>query len=164
MAGFLNHEKLQKLFSKYKYAVIVVAVGVALMLIPWGSGDKAVMQQQNPGAVTQEDLERDLESLLSSVKGAGRVEVLLTQAAGARKIYQTDREDSENSARTNTVILVDGERAENALVTQTIPPEYLGAVVVCEGAADPKVRLAIVEAVSKATGLGADRITVLKMK
>jgi stage III sporulation protein AG len=36
--------------------------------------------------------------------------------------------------------------------------------VICQGAADPAVRLAVVEAVADATGLGADRISVLKMK
>jgi hypothetical protein len=41
---------------------------------------------------------------------------------------------------------------------------YQGAVVLCQGAADAAVRLAVVEAVSKATGLGADKICVLKMK
>ena len=144
--------------------VIVVALGVVLMLIPWGSEKTEPVVQECGETAVQEDLEQKLESLLSTVKGAGRVEVMLTQAAGAKKIYQTDREINEDQVRTNTVILVDAERAENALVAQTIPPEYLGAVVVCEGASDPNVKLAIVEAVSKATGLGADRITVLKMK
>ena len=47
---------------------------------------------------------------------------------------------------------------------QENPAQYLGVIVVCEGADSPAVRLAIVEAVSDVTGLGADRISVLKMK
>lgn len=39
-----------------------------------------------------------------------------------------------------------------------------GAAIVCEGADDAKVRLAIVEAVKAYTGLGSDKITVLKME
>lgn len=35
--------------------------------------------------------------------------------------------------------------------------------MVCQGADNAAVRLAIVEAVSKVTGLGANRISVLKM-
>ena len=50
------------------------------------------------------------------------------------------------------------------MVRQILSPEYLGAVVVCQGANDVQVRLAVVEAVSKVTGLGADKISVLKMK
>ena len=55
-------------------------------------------------------------------------------------------------------------RADPGLVRQVNPPEYLGAVVLCQGADNPSVKLSIVEAVSKATGLTTDRITVLKMK
>ena len=45
-----------------------------------------------------------------------------------------------------------------------LSPTYLGAVIVCQGGDSPTVKLAIVEAVSNATGLSADKITVLKMK
>ena len=39
----------------------------------------------------------------------------------------------------------------------------IGAVVVCQGAADPGVQLRIVETVSAFTGLGSNRIVVQKM-
>jgi stage III sporulation protein AG len=40
----------------------------------------------------------------------------------------------------------------------------MGAVVIAQGADDPSIKLAIVDAVTKATGLGANKISVLKMK
>ena len=40
----------------------------------------------------------------------------------------------------------------------------VGAIIVCQGGDSPTVRLNIVEAVSNVTGIGSDRITVLKMK
>jgi stage III sporulation protein AG len=40
----------------------------------------------------------------------------------------------------------------------------MGAIVLCQGADVPSVRLAIVDAVSKVTGLVANQISVLKMK
>ena len=39
-----------------------------------------------------------------------------------------------------------------------------GAVVVCRGAASPDVRLKVTNAVAAYTGLGSDKITVMKMK
>ena len=39
-----------------------------------------------------------------------------------------------------------------------------GAAVVCDGAGDAAVRLAVVQAVSNYTGLGSSRITVLPMQ
>ena len=39
-----------------------------------------------------------------------------------------------------------------------------GAVVVCQGADDPQVRLDVTTAIAAYTGLGSDKITVMKMK
>ena len=71
--------------------------------------------------------------------------------------------DSEDTRR-DTVLISDGNREENGLVRQTIPPVYRGAIIVCQGGNDAKVRLSIVEAVMSVTGLRSDCITVLKMK
>jgi stage III sporulation protein AG len=83
-------------------------------------------------------------------------------------VYQTDEDitTSENNStvRKETVIITDSQRNESPLVLQVLPPEYMGAVIVCQGAENVQVRLAIVEAVCNATGLGADKIAVLKMK
>ena len=62
------------------------------------------------------------------------------------------------------MIITDSDRKEEGLITQVDPPVYQGAIIVCQGADRGAVRLAIVEAVSRVTGLGADRISVLKMK
>ena len=47
---------------------------------------------------------------------------------------------------------------------QKLSPVYQGAIILCQGADSPSVRLAITQAVSKVTGLPTDRIAVLKMK
>ena len=98
----------------------------------------------------------------------GKVRVLLTVSQGERTIYVYDEDtsdtpDSANSRR-EAVVITDGSRAQSGLVSQVLPPVYLGAVVVCQGGDLPGVRLAVVEAVSAATGLTADKISVLKMK
>lgn len=103
-----------------------------------------------------------LSQLLSQIKGAGKVRLLLTEAAGEKTIYQTDRTGQDQQS--DTVIITGADRGQQGMVQQIIPPEYRGAVVVCQGADDPSVRFAIVEAVSNATGLSTDRISVLKMK
>lgn len=42
--------------------------------------------------------------------------------------------------------------------------DFTGAIVLCQGADHPEVRLKIVEAVAAFTGLGSNRIMVMKMK
>ena len=56
------------------------------------------------------------------------------------------------------------DRAQSGLISQVLAPVYQGAVVVCQGGDQPGIRLQVVEAVCDATGLSADKVTVLKMK
>jgi len=113
-------------------------------------------------------LEDQLSQILSQVAGAGEVQVMLSVASGEETLYQTNDDFSTGSesgtSRLDTVTVTDAQRNEIGLVRQVNPPIYLGAIVVCKGADSPTVRLAIVEAVANATGLGADKISVLKMK
>lgn len=141
--------------------MLILVVGLALMLIP----GKTPSDPQDPTPIQESTVQTDeekLEELLSHVKGAGRVEVLISYASGERTVYQTDTDD--NGQRSDTVTVTDSDRNQTGLVSQTVPPVFQGAVIVCQGAGNPTVRLAIVDAVSKYTGLGANQISVLEMK
>ena len=88
--------------------------------------------------------------------------MLLRVGSGAQTVYQTDTDST--GQRADTVTVTDSDRNETGLVTQILPPVYEGAIIVCQGAGDPTVRLAIVDAVTKYTGLGANQVSVLEMK
>lgn len=153
--------------KKYRFVALIVAVGVILMCLP--SGERGESEPAEAVIAAEElDLEEKLVKILSQIEGAGKVQVLLTEQAGQSILYQTDQDTDSGSdsfaQRSDTVILSGADREEQGLVRQINPPVYLGAVVVCQGADKATVRLAIVEAVSAATGLGADKISVLKMK
>lgn len=159
-------QKVVWFWKRYKFVVLIALVGIILLCIPNGGADKTTTETQAVGnALT---MAQELEILLSKVHGAGEVKVLLSVAEGERMEYQTDTDtdlaENSSSIRVETVIVSDGDRNEGGLIKQTFGPVYLGAVIVCEGADQPSVKLAIVEAVCKVTGLGADKICVLKMK
>ena len=162
LKGFCK--RLTKGLRQYKYAVLILLLGLALMLIP---GKRSVPQTTEPVA-TPESQSTDvcalLEEILSQIHGAGKVRVLLSEKAGERIVYQTDSDVSGDSNRQDTVIVTDSDRAQSGLIKQVEPPTYLGAIIVCQGGDRPEVRLAIAEAVSRYTGLGIDKISVLKMK
>lgn len=154
-------------WKQYKFVALIALVGIILLCIPNGRADKTTTTETQAvgNALTTA---QELEMLLSKVHGAGEVKVLLSIAEGERIEYQTDTDtdlaENSSSIRVETVIVSDGDRNEGGLIKQTFGPVYLGAVIVCEGADQPSVKLAIVEAVCKVTGLGADKICVLKMK
>ena len=153
--------------GKYKYVWIVLLVGIVLMMIPGKTAQELQTEEILPTQI-EESTEDKLEEILCHVKGAGKVKVLLTEAQGERTIYQTDSSYSQGEnntdTRTQTILITDSQRNENGLVHQKNPPTYLGAIVLTQGADDPVVKLAIVDAVSNVTGLGADKISVLKMQ
>ena len=154
-------EKAGPFLKQYRYVVLLLMLGVLLMLLP----KKQETEPEAPVSVPEsvDSLEEDLARILTRIRGAGRVEVLLTQAAGPETVYQSDREGA-GDLRQETVILSGADKGQYGLIQRIDPPVYLGAVVVCQGADRAAVRLAIVEAVANATGLSADKISVLKMK
>ena len=162
--------RITEFLKKYRYAAIVLVIGIALMVFPVPSGDNRenVEEKQTVPAELSISVEDRLEKILSQIDGAGRVEVMLTIAFGEEKLYQYDEDtsvsDTTNSLRKTVVTVTDSQRNETGLIRQINPPVYMGAVIICQGAENPTIKLAIVDAVSKATGLGANEISVLKMK
>lgn len=158
-----SYTKLVDTIKKYRYPLLIAVLGVILLWLPTaGKTDTApqvIQQEQKSQSVASE-----LTEILGSIAGVGRVQVLLTVSAGETAVYQTDIDDSGTAIRKETVIITDSDRNQQALVTQILPESYRGAIIVCQGADSPAVKLAVVEAVSRATGLGADQISVLKMK
>ncbi len=161
--------KLRELTEKYKYAIVVLLIGLVLLLIPGKQSKPQKVESAAPAVTGQETLTQEsLVQILQTVEGAGKVKVLLSIGAGEETIYQTDTEatasgDSEDRT-VKTVIITDSQRSETGLIRQVNPAAYQGAVVVCQGADSPAVRLAVTQAVSKITGLRTDAICVLKMQ
>lgn len=156
-------QKLHSLIQKYKYALIILVIGLVLMLLPGQDAEESTPEAEEPTVQEQEDLESRLESLLRQIDGAGEVRVLLTVESGEEIVYQTDSNASDSQQSSDTVIVEDSGNTESGLVRVVQSEVYRGAVVVCQGADSPSVRLAIVEAVSCATGLRSDQISVVKM-
>ena len=164
-------KRVGEFFRKYRYIAIILLAGVLFMCLPnrnttqdTKANDETIAAQMD----TTMALDESLSEILSQIHGAGNVRVLLTLQRGEETIYQTDSHttvnDESNSTQIDTVMITGSERGQSGLIKQINPPIYMGAIVVCQGADSPSVRLAVVEAVSKVTGLGADRISVLKMK
>lgn len=157
--------KWKDILKKYRYVILVILLGLLLLSIPEQKKNEAVSEETIKPVISTEE---ELENILSQIDGAGDVKVLLTVAAGEEILYQTNEENNTNgqgqTVRKDTVVITGTDRVQQGLIRQVNPVEYLGAVIVCDGADRADVKLAIVDAVSKATGLGADKISVLKMK
>lgn len=156
---WMKQKTLVKEFLRKNYPVMIaVAAGIVLLMMPQKPQERAA--QESPAPPPTVTLEERLEETLRCVSGAGRVEVLLTLLQGEQTFYQTDGA----ADRRSTVLITGQSREESGLVSRVDAPKYRGAVVVCQGADNAGVRLAIVQAVAAVTGLSTEKITVLKMK
>ena len=162
-------KKCMDFLLKYRYAALILVLGVVLMALPVRSKQASAENvQKKQETVPIQSIEQRLAAVLSQIEGAGKVEVMLSIARGEETLFQFDEDtsstDTSTSVRRELVTVTDAQRNQTGLVRQINPPAYLGAIVICEGAENPAIQLAIVDAVSKLTGLGSNRISVLKMK
>lgn len=155
--------------ARYKYVLLIAALGALLLLWPSPQKDTQAASPA-PEAADAEDLEQDMEEILSKIRGVGRVDVMLTMQSGGELVLASDSTLRYSGAthapddydRSTEVVTISGESGgQDVVVTQQKYPQYRGALVVCEGGANDAVRLQVVEAVSALTGLGSDRIAVV---
>lgn len=162
----------KRFFLRFKIPMLFLALGLLLLSFS-ANGKKTQSAAQEPvptkeTAVPQDETQERLENLLSHIEGVGRVKLLLSQARSAESVYQTDTRrtggDSGYTEELTTVFFQSSGAQKEPVVTMTRDPVYRGAVVVCDGADSASVRLSVINAVSSLTGLGSDKITVVKMK
>jgi len=164
-------EKLISYVKKYRYVALVVLAGVVLMLLPSGKREQQTSSDQPVNvseAYSLAETEKRLEQLLGRIRGVGQVQVMLTLKSGSSlqlaENRSTSLRDTEDRQDRDVVTLNRGSGYEDVVVTEQTYPVYQGAVVVCQGAGDSGVNLAVIQAVSVLTGLGSDKITVVQWK
>lgn len=156
----MDSESIIKKFGgllKNKYAVIILAVGLIILLIPsgtQGTSEKSGPTDLSPPQYSIQEEENRLCQQLAKIDGAGEVSVLLSVEGSV------SRQLADNGEET---LVISRGSDEQVVELYYVNPRYLGAVIVCEGASASKVRLEITKAVSAFTGLGADKIRVVQM-
>lgn len=155
--------KLTKGMVKYKYALLVLVFGLALMLFPARSPQQPetdpspqatapapVLAAGDAFDVTLE--EQRLETVLSAIKGAGECRVLLS-------VWGTEETELAQSGE-GPLVLSDGGAGEKTVTLRRVYPRFEGAVIVSTGAQDPVVKYDLLNAVMTYTGLRSDQITI----
>ncbi len=177
----LLKEKLNILYSKTSVNILLVMglIGIAMLTV----GD--LFPENNneiPAEISvmefRENMEKELESILTMVNGAGKVKVMITLESGKENIYawqektSTDEKTGAYSSSAsgnrretyeNEIVMVSTGNDKTALIEKTMEPVVQGVVVVCEGADEIKVVSDITNAVSVALNVTSNRICVIKM-
>ena len=167
---------LWEIVKKYKYAALLLVIGIGLFLIPSSNEENKSVEKEHPTntdfADYAKETEEHLASILSQIEGVGNVRVLLTLRQGEEHHFltditnRTDLKDGSGSTETTekTVIFSKGSSYDEPMIIKTDYPLFQGALIVCEGGGNAEIKLQLTRAVSALTDLSSQNITILKMK
>jgi len=142
-------------YGKYLLCALLLGVVVLLLTSPTAAGEKEETKTAEIISPPDFDLQAQEERLaaaITSMAGAGETRVVLSVSGGVARVLAEENGEA--------LILSSGSGTQSPVELCYTYPEYLGALVICEGGDDPAVRLAVTKAVQAVTGLGADKITV----
>ena len=163
---------LSELWNKYKGGILILLAG--LLLLTWPAKEQTTLTTDMASVPaeweTLVETERRMEHVLKQIKDVGRLSLMLTLESSAHQELAADTElsyrgnvsEPEEYSRRSELTILSTEEGESPVVAHRVGPVYRGAVVVCEGAENPGVRLAVTQAVAALTGLGSDRIMVIQ--
>ena len=112
-------------------------------------------------------IEIKLQNVLSNIKGAGKVSVMVSVDGSPELVYASDTDEKVSNTNGGTTttsssnLIVVGKE-ENALILTENLPNVKGVIVVSTGASDVSVKLDILNAVSTLLDISIDKVSVLK--
>lgn len=131
----------------------------------------------NISEVTEYDLQKDIEDILSKMEGVGKVQVLITysETSSTEAMYNENKtvnttEETDSNGGTRKIESSDVSKEiitdnSNLPITQKIVlPKIEGAIVIAEGGGDAMTKTNIVQAVVAVTGLSTYKVQVFEMK
>lgn len=167
--------------SKLKKQVIIIAVCLGLLALIWPAArvDRSPKTAVSGTSADSTELparlamEKELQSILSSVEGAGQVQVSLTLLSDGAKTYalntkeekrRTDESERggakrqiEEESQVNDVAVL----GDNALLVEQSAPRVLGVLVVAEGARDAVIQEQMTDIASTLLNISPHQVRVV---
>ena len=159
------------LIGSYKYVLIVVAAGILCLAWPSRSPTEPQTADVSAPSMDLEAMQTEMEEILGAIQGVGELRLMLTVDTGTQRelagdtslSYSGETTAPEDYSRTTETVVVSGGSGEDqVVVTRETYPQFRGALVVGQGADVPQVKLSVIVAVSALTGLGSDKISVIR--
>ena len=144
----------EKLRSGKLFEIVAIAALALVVLLIF------VMSFQKEGEEDAQDyaalLSARLESVLSSIEGAGEVDVFVHVRSDGERVIAMQESVSADGTIVSEPVLVGGD----VVVLEEKKPEITGVLVVAEGAADLSVRFNLLEAVASVLDIDQSIIKV----
>ena len=165
--------------------LVIFLVGVIIVIITgsyiFGNNeDKKVAETSANNIFDAELFENKLAKILSEIKGAGNVKVMVSYHTGIETVPLSDTKDSNTITEENdtgrvrkteqssveTSVIFNQEKTGNKVpyISKTIMPVVEGVIVTCDGGGDETVKANMIKAVTVITGVSEDKVQVFPKK
>ncbi len=148
---------------KIEYFIAFVLFVIVIVLFLSSSGLFSKSKLENTSTDYKTSTERKLEDIISKISGVGETSVMITYDGTSEQSVLTNVETiTENGIKktTETAVLVNGK----PYILKEFNPKATSVVIVCEGADDLNVKLAITEVVKSTFSISSENIKIIKMK
>ena len=176
-------QKIKNKIQKVKNLNLVLGIATACIVLlcmfsMFGVNDNAVETKLESESYYKQ-VEDRLAHVLSQIKGAGEVKVMINYSGTSEIITATTKNTStdkttDNGSNSNRVTESKTEITEPVIIQQNgedvpviikeILPDIVGVIVVAEGAKDMSVKLNLVSAIQTLLNVSADKVEIFAMK
>ncbi len=167
----MNKKKLYEFLKNKNNGIlyVILIIGVVIMLCGTIDDGKPNTQASQPQTDTAADDEKRLCEILSDIKGAGEVSVMITYYESEKKDIAYEVRESENSRENSgghektvdkQAVMSNG----SPMVVKEVYPNVKGVIVTAQGAGSISVRESISSAVQAVMNVPAHRVCVYEKR
>lgn len=167
--------------------IIILIVTVLIINNMWSGEEKESTENKTDRtkvlaettSIQQDDLEGNLEDILESINGVGKVKVLIKYSESSTIVAMYNETISENTTQENDgdggtkavketenkkeIVYTEEDGTNKPITEKVVMPIIEGAIITAEGAGNANIKASIVSAVEAVTGVAVHKIQVFEM-
>ena len=182
-----NGKDKKKQIENIVVFIIILIITVLIINNMWSSGENKSKQDKTDttkvlaqtSSNQQDDLESNLEDILETINGVGKVEILIKYSESSTVVAMYNETISESITKENDgnggskdvkesenkkeIVYTDEDGTNKPITEKVVMPVIEGAIITAQGASDANIKTSIVSAVEAVTGLPVHKIQVFEM-
>lgn len=182
-----NGKDKKKQIENIVVFIIILIITVLIINNMWSREDKESRENETDTTKVlaqtsfnqQDDLENNLEDILETINGVGKVKVLIKYSESSTVVAMYNETISESITKENDgnggskdvkesenkkeIVYTDEDGTNKPITEKVVMPVIEGAIITAQGASNANIKTSIVSAVEAVTGLPVHKIQVFEM-
>lgn len=182
-----NGKDKKKQIENIVVFIIILIITVLIINNMWSGEDKKSKENEidttkvlaQTSSSQQDDLESNLEDILETINGVGKVKVLIKYSESSTVVAMYNETISESTTKENDgdggskdvketenkkeIVYTDEDGTNKPITEKVVMPVIEGAIITAQGASNANIKTSIVSAVEAVTGLPVHKIQVFEM-